>query len=65
MFNTLHHTIIHDDSDIWMNEMMILAFAFINGNLMTSLFCCSVTYVVRQCDLTCRLHYSFVLNSIY
>jgi len=38
MFNTLHHKIIYDEKDIWMNTILILAMAFINGNLMTSLF---------------------------
>jgi len=32
------HKIINDERDIWINEMLILAIAFINGNLMTSLF---------------------------
>jgi len=36
--NTLYHKIIYDERDIWMNEMLILAIAFINGNLMASLF---------------------------
>jgi len=35
---TLLHKIIYDVRDIWMNKILILAIAFINGNLMTSLF---------------------------
>jgi len=38
IFNTLSHKIIYDKRDIWINKMLILAIAFINGNLMTSLF---------------------------
>jgi len=35
MFKTLHHKIIYEERDIWLNKMLILAIAFINGNLMT------------------------------
>jgi len=27
MFNTLHHKIIYDERDIWVNSLLILAFA--------------------------------------
>jgi len=37
IFNTLHHKIIYDERHIWMNKMLNIVIAFINGNLMTSL----------------------------
>jgi len=37
-FSTLHQEIIYDERDIWMNKMLILAIAFIIGNIITSLF---------------------------
>jgi len=41
---------IYDGRDIWMNITLILAIAFINGNIMTSLFMLSRLRILRLCD---------------
>jgi len=64
IFNTLHHNIICDERDIWMNKRLILAIEFINGNLISHCFCCSgdvyCGYGIKLANFT-----SFTLNSIY
>jgi len=50
IFNTLHHKIIYDERDIRMKKCFILANAFINGNIMTSVFFLKRLRILRLCD---------------